>query len=130
MTAINEDLNKVITGAVQARIEAMVLAAVSSDDTFAQFVTAALQQKVEVRGEYRQEKPTFLAHTLEKAIQDATKTAVAKVVGEMAPELEAEVAKALRRDIKGIAAALVASVDKAASSPYGVQITLQERGDQ
>lgn len=123
------DLNQVITSAVHARIEAEVLKALSTDDTFARFVTAALQQKVEdPDNRYARDKTTYLAVVLKKAIKEAARLAVEKVVAEMAPEIEAEVAKALRRDVKGIAGALVASVGKAVSSPYGLKIELREAG--
>jgi hypothetical protein len=129
MTSPIPDLNEVITSAVQARIEAEVLHALSSDDTFARFVTAALRQKIDKPGGYGREKTTYLHETLKAAIEEATKQAVVKVVGEMAPQIEDEVAKAMRRDIKGIAGALVGSVDKAVRNPYGMTITLKERGD-
>lgn len=120
------DLNQVITSAVHARIEAEVLKALSTDDTFARFVTAALQQPI--NGERYGERTTYLANTLKAAIQEATQVAVAKVVAEQAPAIEAEVAKALRRDIKGIAGTLVASVAGAVRHPYGVKIELREAG--
>lgn len=124
--AINEDLNVVITQAVQARIEASVLEALSSDETFARFVTAALQEPIDVKGSYGRQKTTYMAEVVGEAIKQAAKEAVARVMAEMQPQIEDEVRKALRRDLKGLAAALVGSVTDAVAKPYGVTVTLNE----
>ena len=126
MSGPTQDLNEVITSAVQARIEAEVMKALSGDEVFGQFVTAALRQPVE-KERYSREKVTWLAKVLEEAVKDAARQAVHRVVAEMTPALEAEVAKQIRRDTKGIAAGLVAGVVGATAAPYGVTITLKER---
>jgi hypothetical protein len=125
MAALNDDLNVVITNAVQARIEASVLEALSSDETFARFVTAALQEPISK--DYGRTKTTYMAEVVGEAIKVAAKQSVAKVMAEMQPQIEEEVAKCLRRDLEGIAAALVGSVTRAVDNPYGVTIMLNER---
>lgn len=123
-----EDLNQVITSAVQARIEAEVLAVLSGDDVFGAFITAALRQPVE-KERYSREQVTWLSKVVEEALKDAARQAVHKAMEDMAPQIQAEVEKAIRRDIKGIAGSLVGSITQAVSAPYGVTVTLKDRSE-
>lgn len=118
------DLNQTITAAVNARIEAEVMKALSGDDTIGRFVTAALQQPVEVKDgrTYRTERVPFLTLTLRQAIQEATKAAVVRLVAEETPKIEDEIRKALRRDIPGIAAGLTEGVTKTVQRGYGINV--------
>lgn len=123
---LEQDLNSVISNAVQARIEAQVMAALSGDEVFAQFVSSALSSEIVVRDkDFRERRTTYLAETIRKALQEATQGAVEKVMVEIAPELEAEVAKELRRSVKGLASHLVGSVQDAVKAPYGFKVELK-----
>lgn len=127
MADIGLDLNQTITHAVQARIEAEVAKAFVSDEFLASYITAALQQQIEVKvGDYSydRKKVSFLHHTLSEAIRMATKTAVAKWLAANSEQLEAEVEKALRRETKSIASALAQSLLNAADKTYGVDVKI------
>ena len=85
-----QDLNQVISAAVQARIETEVTAALSNSDVFAQFVSGALHAPITVREDYRDRKTTWLNETLRKTIQAATREAVEKLFEDYRPALEVE----------------------------------------
>jgi hypothetical protein len=120
------DLNQVIASAVQARIETQVAAAFSGSDLMAQYVAAALHQKIEVkdRDRYNTRTTTFLRETIDKAIQEATAAAVRRVIAEESAQIEAEVTKELRKNVKVLAAQLVGQVSESTKAPYGVTVTL------
>lgn len=102
------DLNATITSAVNARVEAQVLAALTDSEVFAAMVTAALQQPIEVRGGlYDKTKTTYLAHVLQQTIQARTKEVVTEAIEEHADKIREEVRKALRKSIGVIADSLV-----------------------
>ena len=128
MSNIEGDLNATIASAVNARIEAEVMAALSGDEVIGRFVSAALQQKV---GEqrYGQKQKTFLASSLHNAIQQATKAAVGRVIEEERPLIEEEIRKALRRNVKTMADAIVGNLADKASSAYGVTVELRIPGE-
>lgn len=94
-----EDLNAVIAGAVQARIETEVATALSGSELMAQYVGAALHQEIDVKdgSSYGKRRTTYLRETIDQAIREATKAAVARVLVEEASTIEAEVAKEIRR---------------------------------
>lgn len=126
--AVEQDLNATIAEAVKARVEAEVIRALSGDDVFASFISAALNEPVEVRKSdgYRTERIPYITKLLKEAIQQATKGAVQRIIEESMPELETEVRKALRRDLKAIAEALTGKLDQAVHNAYGfhVDVTL------
>lgn len=126
MTDMALDLNQTITSAVNARIEAALASALAGDEVMGSFVTAALQQTVEISTSdpYRKAKVPFLTSVLHKAIQDATKAAVTKMIAEEIDSIEAEVRKALRRDLGRIAGTLSKSLVDAADKTYGVSVAL------
>lgn len=126
-TAIELDLNQTIVSAVNARIEAEMMKALSGDETIATFVTAALRQKVEVKNArtYTTTSEPFLTNVLRNAIQEVTKAACKRLVEESMPDIEAEIAKALRRDVKRIASTLTESLSKAADKAYGFDVHLE-----
>lgn len=124
-------LDETIAGAVTARIEAEVAAALASSDMIGQYVAAALTQKIKIedpRDRYSKVETTFLKLTIDKAIQDATKTAVVKVIAAEAEEIERVVAAELRSNVKVIAKALVGNVQDAVEKPYGVNVELRYPG--
>jgi predicted trehalose synthase len=92
------------------------------------YVAAALGQVIEVPkagSSYEKRKTTYLKHTIDKALQEATKAAVARVLAEEAPALEEAVRKELRRNIAAVAEQLVGSVKKSAESSYGITVELK-----
>ena len=124
MTNLTEDINATIATAVNARIEAAVMESLSGDDVLARFVTAALTQQVKQGDFYSREKPkTFLAHTVQKAIQDATVAALEALVEEERPRIEEECRKALRRNLPAVADRLV---DGLRTSRYSVSVNVEE----
>jgi hypothetical protein len=125
MTDLTSDLNQTITAAVQARVEAAVMEALSGDEVVGQFVTAALTQKVkEDHYQSHRDQPTFLAHTLKKAIQGMTQEAVQAVIEEERPAILREVRKALKGKHEEIAQNLVGGMVDSASSPYRLKVDL------
>ena len=115
--------------AVTARIEAEVAKALSGDAFLAQYVAAALSQQVEVKDQrsYNTKRVPYLTHVLEEAIKEATKDAVVRLIAEELPTIEAEVRKALRRQVTGIAESLARSLNTAAKTAYGVNVDLTLR---
>lgn len=128
MSNIETDLNATIASAVNARIEAEVMAALSGDEIIGRFVTAALQQKV---GEerYGRKQKTFLAAALQEAIKNATKAALGRLIEEERPLIEEEIRKALRRNVKTMADAIVGNLADQASKAYGVSVELRIPGE-
>lgn len=127
---INQDLNTVIASAVNARIEAQVVEALAGDAMIGRMVTAALQQPITVRDSatYRDRKTTFLAHTIEQTLQEATKAAVQRVIKDEAPTLEMAVRGELRRNINTVAKQLVGSVLNATEKGYGITVEMKFPG--
>lgn len=128
-TNIAGDLNQVIAGAVQARIESEVAAALSGSDLMSQYVAAALSQTIREepsgRNNYQRVETTFLRKTIETAICEATKGAVARVIAAELPAIEETVTAELRKNVKEISKTLVGKLADAADSPYGVTVELR-----
>lgn len=121
------DLNSVIANAVNARVEAQVLAALSGDEVLGRYVMAALNQPVQLPkpgSSYDKITVTFLNATLQKAVQAAVEQAVRAVVSDEVTAIEDAVRKELRRKIATVAEQLVGSLSKAAESPYGIKVDL------
>lgn len=125
-TPIEGDLNKVIVAAVNARVEAEMMRALSGDETISRFVAAALRQNVEVKDPhtYRTTAEPFLTNVLRKAIQAATVAACQRLIAEELPTIEDEIRKALRRDVKRIAETLTQSLADVAAKTYGIKVDL------
>lgn len=96
---LDNDLNKTIAAAVNAKVEAGVLAALSGDDVIGRFVTAALSE----------------------AIKAATAAACKRLVAEEMPAIEAAVLKELRKRLPGIAKDVAETVGKSMTG-YGLKI--------
>lgn len=117
------DLNQTIATAVQARVEAEVLKALSGDEMFASLVAASMNALVEVPdGAYSKKRITFMEHVLQKTIQKATQAAVQAVVDEQQDRLKEMVRKGLCSKIDAIATTLVDKVVENSKSPYGWDI--------
>jgi len=125
MSTLEGDLNTTITAAVNARIEAAVMEALSGDEVMGRFITAALTQKVEVDRYDRKKDRTFLSHVVQQTIQDATKAAVMRFVDDERDLIETEVRKALRKQVPAVAEQLVNGLR---GSAYAVSVHV--RGDE
>lgn len=125
MSALDKDLNDTIAAAVNAKVEAAVMVALAGDEVLGRFVSAALTQPVATDRYSREKAPTFLAHTVQKAVQEATRVAIERLVEEAKPEIEQHVRKALRAKLPEVAATLV---DGLRSARYGVSVTVLDDG--
>lgn len=103
------DLNDVIAAAVNARVEAAVLASLSDSETFNALVVAALQQQIEVPDgtSYGKKRVTYIGHTLQTAIRTRTKELIAEEIEGQAEAIRTEVRKALRKSVGVLADSLV-----------------------
>jgi len=120
------DLNQTIVHAIQARIEADVAAAMLQEETWLTFVQSALQQPLSL--DNGRTKTTFLRHTLNGAIETATKQAVADELEAIKPEIAKEVRKALRSSIGVIADSLVDGFVANAQGRYpSIKVEFQSR---
>lgn len=131
MSDLGVDLNKTITAAVTAKIEASVMEAFTSDGVLASYVTAALMQPMTVKNpnSYRDEKVPFVHAVLQDAIQKATRAAVEATVADNRPMLEEAIAKALRAQSKTIAAQMVGGLGTAGRGYISVQVNYSPRED-
>lgn len=122
----DQDLNDIVTKAVSAKIDAAVLAALSSDDGMARYVTAALQQQVEVPdgSGYGKKRVPFLHNIVTKAIQDATVTALNESVDELRPLLVEQVRKELRRQLPQLTDSLVETGINAMKARYDTRVNV------
>ena len=106
MTGLSKDLDETITAAVQARVEAAVLQAMSGDEVVGQMVAAAMNEEVEGNN-YGREKKTFLQHTIKTAFQKMANNAVTLAVEEEREAVELAVRKEIRKNINALASAQV-----------------------
>lgn len=123
MADIADDLNATISSAVNARIEAAVMAALSGDEVVGQFVTAALTEEIK-QNTYDRKGTQYLTLVVTKAIQEATKSAVEELVAAERPRIVEEVKKALRRNLPEVADRLV---DGLSMARYSVSVNVAER---
>lgn len=126
MTQLDENINTTIANAVNAKVEASVLAALSGDELMGRYVTAALTQQLEVNKPegYGKHKVQFLHHVISKMIQDATRDALARMIEEERPAIEAAVREALRANITGIASGLVDGLANSQRVSYSAKVQL------
>lgn len=128
MADVATDLNQTIASAVNARIESEVAKAMAGDEMMGKFVAAALNQEIEVkdsRDSYRTRKTTYLRHTIENAMREATKAAVQKTISREQKKLERAVAAHLRENTDRIAEQLVGKFVETTDSPYRVNVALK-----
>jgi 2-phospho-L-lactate guanylyltransferase (CobY/MobA/RfbA family) len=124
MTNIDTDLNATIANAVNARIEAEVIKALSGDEVLGRYVAAALAEPV-ARDTYGRNKPTRLQTAITDAISNATKAAIIAVVEEDMPRLKDEVRKCFRRDADKLAQSVADGLAGSLAKGYGVSITMK-----
>lgn len=114
---LGADLNATIAHAVNARIEAQVLAALADSDVMGRMVTAALQKKV-TTGAYRNDGTTYLQSLIGKAIEEKTAEVVAADLETIRPLIETQVRAALRKSVGVLADSLVEGFVQAAAGSY------------
>lgn len=120
MSELEVDLNATIASAINAKVEAGVLAALSGDEVLGRYVTAALNQEVQVgTSSYDRKRTTFI----HKVILDVVKAAVERAARNLLAE--DEVRKALRRQAPEIANQLVGNLAERSKNGYGVRVELQ-----
>ena len=107
MTTQENDINQIISAAVNARVEAAVLEAMTSNNTMATFVQAALSRKVTTPGGYSRDEKPLLTHLLHTTIEEQTKVVVAEEIKKSQEVIRAEVRKALNKSIGVITDSLV-----------------------
>ena len=129
MSDLNGDLNATIVNAVNARVEAHVLAALAGDEVIGKMITAALQRQVEVpkADGYGKDRKPFMSHVIEQAIRQATENAVKQYIADEQETLVNEVRKHLRKAAPEFAETMVGQLVKTASSGYGIQVSLRTR---
>lgn len=101
-----DDINQIITSAVQARVEAAVVEALASDGTIRAYVAAALNRQVDTSG-YGREKKSLLSHLLQNTVEEMTKRVVAEEIKSHEDVIRAEVRAALEKSIGVISDSLV-----------------------
>lgn len=114
---LGADLNATIAHAVNARIEAQVLAALADSEVMGRMVTAALQKKVNT-GAYRNNETTYLQSLIGKAIEEKTAEVVAADLETIRPLIETQVRAALRKSVGVLADSLVEGFVQAAAGSY------------
>jgi hypothetical protein len=126
-TPIDGDLNTVITAAISAKVDAAVLAALSGDEVFGRYITAALQQQVEVPdgSGYNKKRVPFISDLIRRAVQQHVEKAVQALLVEEQEMLTAHIRKALRAQAPQIADQMMNNVVDAASRSYGVKVELR-----
>lgn len=122
---LGPDLDATITAAVNARVEAAVLEALSGDQFIGQMVAKALNAEVEVGGTYSRKKTTFMQATLNSTIQECVKVATAEAIAERKDEIKDAVRAALSDKIELIATSMADNMVEKASSPYGIRVEMQ-----
>lgn len=122
---VEGDINKIIASAVNARVEAAVLAALSGDEVIGKLVIAALSEQVPATNDrYDSKKTTYINRVLRDSIKEATADALRRVIAEELPTIEEEIRKELRRKVKQIAEGLATQLGEKAASAYGVKVEL------
>lgn len=121
MSNIESDLNQTIASAVNARIEAQVLEALTSNDLVREHVANALNTQVE-DGRYGPKIP-FVTKIVRDAIQERTKEVVSEEIAATADVIKAEVRTALSKSVGVIADSLVDGfVDRAAGQYPSIEV--------
>lgn len=117
MASLNDDLNSVVTSAVNARVEAQVAEALSGGEYMKQFVNAALHTMVKSNNYGEKDKP-LVSFVLEKAIQEQAKQVVNEEIEALKPAIREEVRVALEKSVGVIADSLVDGFVANASGRY------------
>lgn len=107
MSNLGPELDKTISSAVNAKIEAEVFKAMTSDDVIGQYVAAALNEKVADPDNRYGSKQTLINVSMKKAIKKMTEQVIADEVNKQVDAIREEVEKALKASIGVISDSLV-----------------------
>lgn len=128
-TNIETDLNATIAAAINAKVEAGVFAALAGDEVLGKYVAAALNEPIEIPrngSSYDKIKTTYLRHTINQALKKAVHDAVAKFIEGEQAVIEAEVAKALRKQASEIGRQFAEHLaSQTIGRAYGVNVELR-----
>lgn len=102
---LENDLNQTITAAVQARVTADVVAALSSDEALGAMVTAALQELVST-GDWNRREP-LITSLLKKTVAEVAKATILEEIKTFEPMIRSEVKAALAKSLGVITDSLV-----------------------
>lgn len=122
---VETGLDSIIAKAVETKIEAALISALAGDEILGKYVTAALQQPIEVGGNYNKTKTTFLKNLIDETLRAAVKVACQKYIAEQSAVLEAAVAKELRAQSGRIAGQLVGGLAEKSKTAYGLTIDVK-----
>lgn len=122
MTDLLPDLNDTIVSAVQARVSAEVLKALSGDELIGQMVAAALNKPVTVRRGYRDEQSTWVAEAVREVVTQIAREALHEAVELERPAIKKAVTDHLRGQRETIAENLVGGLAETSNSPYRVDV--------
>lgn len=129
---IDDSLDAIITKGVEAKIDAAVMQALSGDEVFANYVTAALSQKVEIKtnNSYRTREVSFLHHTVTKAIQNAVQDAVVEALAEDTLRIQEVVRKKVKASSDHIAEQFARNLADKAGNAYGFRLEMKWPGEE
>ena len=116
MASQNEDINQIIATAVNARVEAAVVEAMTSDGAIRTYVAAALNRPVS--DGYRSREKTFLQHLIQGSVEEQTRAVVAEEIKGVEEAIRKEVRAALKKSIGVITDSLVDGFVANASGRY------------
>lgn len=118
--------NQSLSDAINQVLERKILDALAGDEFIKTTVMAALNKPVEIRTSTYGPvtKTTFLDHTINEAIQQATSRATHKLVNMYSPAIEEEIAAQLAKRIPQLAKTLTDSLVTATEKGYGLSITI------
>lgn len=118
-------IDATIAAAIQARVEASVIQALSGDQVLGQYVAAALNQPLTLERNYKKIETTFLKHTINLALQGAIKAAINAFLVDEVELINDEIRKALRRNVTNIAEQMTHALATRAGTTYGMSIDLK-----
>lgn len=128
MSALTNNLDETIAGAVKAQIQAQVLEALSGEEFFAKYIASVLNQTVEVSEDGssygRKIKISFLENAVAGTIKKATQQAVAIAVEEERERIQDEVRKAVKRKADQFAENVTNAALEAAQSAYNYKFEI------
>lgn len=117
MSKTNDDINNIITTAVQARVEAAVMEAMSSEGALRAIVSAALNEQVATGNGYGPKMPLLTA-LVQGTVKEQAKQVVAEEIKDMEGEIREEVRKALKKSVGVVADSLVDGFVSSAEGRY------------
>lgn len=124
MTDMSTDINATIVAAVNAKVSAEVFAALNTDEVMSGFITTAMMQPVKVE-QYGSKTEPYLTVVIRKAIQEATKAAIAEWMADNEGVLKARVREALSTQVEDMAGALVQGAISSTGGYYSTKVDVK-----